>query len=132
MLIRDFSGSEMEIISTPVPMTISDKEIMANARRTELSAISLRNTSIRSFPLARLNILRVAMANVLVFIPPPVEDGEAPIHIRRITIIRAGKDIAAVSMELKPAVRGVVAPKRATTNFPKPSCSASVLLYSSI
>lgn len=69
MLIRDFSGSEMEIISTPVPMTISDKEIMANARRTELSAISLRNTSIRSFPLARLNILRVAMANVLVFIP---------------------------------------------------------------
>ena len=104
--------------------------MMAKALLTDTSAISLLKISIRDFPLAKLKILSNAMAKVLVLMPPPVDWGEAPIHIKSITIISVGKAIAAVSMVLKPAVRGVVAPKRAVTIFPKLLCSARVLLYS--
>lgn len=111
-------------------MTINEREIIAKDRLTVMSAISLRKISILVLPLAKLKILRVAMAKVLVLIPPPVEAGEAPIHIRRKTIMVVGKSIAAVSMVLNPAVLGVVAPKSAVTNFPNPLCPTKVLLYS--
>ncbi len=104
----------------PRPMTISESDITAKARLTEMAAISLPKTSIRSLPLAKLSMFNVAMANVLVLIPPPVEAGDAPIHISKNTIMVVGKSMEAVSIELNPAVRGVVAPKSAVTSFPKP------------
>ncbi len=55
------------------PITTNDKEIIANALLTEISAISLLNTSILDFPLAKLMMFKVAMAKVLVLIPPPVD-----------------------------------------------------------
>lgn len=113
-------------------MTKSDKEITAKALRTDTSAISLLNTSILDFPFAKLKKLSVAMANVFVFIPPPVEAGDAPTHISKKISIMVEKFKADISMVLKPAVLGVAAPKRAVTNFPIPLCSFSVLLYSLI
>ena len=59
----------------PIPMTIKDKEITAKALLAETSAISLRKISILDFPFAKLKKLSVAMAKVLVFIPPPVDCG---------------------------------------------------------
>src|SRR5690554_6213417 len=94
---------------------INERVIVANALRTEISAISLLHTSILLFPLARLKKLRVAMAKVLVLIPPPVEAGDAPIHISRNNSMMVEKLSALVSTVLKPAVRGVVAPKSAVT-----------------
>ena len=125
-----FSGSKMEIHIIARPITTNDSEMIANALRTEISAISLLKISIRDFPLAKLKIFKVAMANVLVLIPPPVDCGEAPIHMSKNTIIKVGNEMAAVSIVLKPAVLGVVAPKSAVTILPNPLCSANVLLYS--
>ena len=62
---------------------------------------------------------KVAIANVLVLIPPPVEAGEAPIHINKIVNITVGKLKSAISKVLKPAVLGVTDPKKAVTIFPK-------------
>lgn len=125
-----FSGSNIEISIIATPITSNDNDIMANDLRTETSAISRLKSSILDLPLAKLHMLSVAIANVLVLIPPPVDCGEAPIHIKRKTIMSVGKAIDAVSIELKPAVLGVVAPKSAVTIFPKPLCSAKVLWYS--
>ena len=71
-------------------MTINDKQMMAKALLTETPEISLLKISILDFPFAKLRTLRVAMANVEVLIPPPVDWGEAPIHIRKNTIINVG------------------------------------------
>ena len=54
----------------------------ADARRTEITEISLLKTSTLSFPRARLKIFIMEIAKALVFTPPPVEPGEAPTHIR--------------------------------------------------
>ena len=70
------------------------------------------------------------MAKVLVFIPPPVDAGEAPIHIKRKISINVEKFKAAISTVLNPAVLGVVAPNNAVTTFPTPECGANKLLYS--
>ena len=106
--------------------------MVAKALFTEISAISLLNISILCFPFAKLKIFKVAMAKVLVFIPPPVEAGDAPIHIKKIIIINVGNVNAVMSTVLKPAVLGVVAPNKAVTIFPNTECSAKVLLYSKI
>lgn len=125
-----FSGSKIPMNIIAKPITTNDNDIIANALRTEISAISRLKISILDFPFAKLKIFNIAMAKVLVLIPPPVDCGEAPIHIKRKTIIKVGKAILAVSMVLNPAVLGVVAPKSAVTTFPNPLCSANVLLYS--
>ena len=130
MSINFFSGSNMEMNIIAKPITTNDKQIIANALRTEISAISLLNISILDFPLAKLKMLSVAIANVLVLIPPPVDCGEAPIHIKKNTNMIVEKPIAAVSIVLNPAVLGVVAPNSAVTTLPKPLCSDKVLLYS--
>src|SRR5690554_5169654 len=96
---------------------ISERVIVANALRTEISAISLLHTSILLFPLARLKKLRVAMAKVLVLIPPPVEAGDAPIHISNMMMITEEKCSWLKSIELKPAVLGVVAVNNAVMIF---------------
>lgn len=99
---------------------IKDKEIAAKALRVENGDISLLKTSILSFPLARLRKLRNEIAKVLVLIPPPVDPGEAPIHMR-IEITRMLEIWSALmSIELNPAVRGVVALKNAEMSLPAP------------
>lgn len=132
MLFKSFSLSKIDIARIAEPITNNDNEITAKARLTEMSEISLLYTSILVFPLAKLQKLRVAMAKVLVFIPPPVEAGEAPIHIKRKIIMMVEKFKAVISTVLNPAVLGVVAPNNAVTTLPKPVCAASVLLYSLI
>jgi hypothetical protein len=37
----------------------------------------------RSFPRAKLKKLRIRIAKVVVFIPPPVDAGDAPTHMRK-------------------------------------------------
>jgi hypothetical protein len=128
--IKSLSLSNDDIKKTAAPITIRDKEMMAKALLTDTSAISLPKYSMRSLPLARLIKFKMPMENVLVLIPPPVEAGDAPIHINRKTNIMVQKFNTDVSTELKPAVLGVTAPKKAVTTLPKPWCSARVLSYS--
>ena len=96
-----------------------ESEIIAKDLLTEISAISRRYISILVFPLARLKKLSTAIAAVLVFIPPPVDAGDAPIHIKRMKIMMVERCMADISTELKPAVRVVVELKKATIIFPK-------------
>jgi hypothetical protein len=105
-------------IKLAIPMVRSDRKIIENARRTVPFEISLFDISILSSPLAMLIKFIQATANVLVFIPPPVEAGDAPIHIRSIVINKVGSANEAISNELKPAVLGVTEPKNAITHFP--------------
>lgn len=130
MLIKSFLLSKIVSKTMPDPITMRDREMVAKARLTEISAISLLKTSIRDFPFARLKIFKVAMASVLVLMPPPVDEGDAPTHIRKSINMVVGNNISAVLIVLKPAVLGVVAPNNAVTTFPIPWCSAKVLLYS--
>jgi hypothetical protein len=44
------------------------------------------------------------MANVVVFIPPPVEPGEAPIHIKNINNNKVGRVKSAIFTSLNLAV----------------------------
>ena len=88
---KDNSGSTAPIIRMPIPITIRDKEIAAKDLLMELFDISLPKISILFLLLARLIIFKVARANVLVLIPPAVDAGEPPIHIKRIIIMIVGK-----------------------------------------
>src|SRR5690606_40311730 len=87
MSSKCLSGSKWAMKNTPNPITTKERLIVAKALLTEISAISLLQISILSFPLARLKKLSVAMAKVLVLIPPPVEAGDAPIHIKSIMMM---------------------------------------------
>lgn len=77
-----FSGSKDDTQTTAIPIMMNESRITAEALLSEDSAICLRYTSTCSFPFTRLKILRMLIANVLVLIPPPVDAGDAPIHIR--------------------------------------------------
>src|SRR5688500_2607980 len=130
MLNKSFSLSKDAMLKVAPPITTNDKEMIANALRTEMSAISRLYISIRFLPLAKLKKLSVAIAKVLVLIPPPVEPGEAPIHMSRKIIMMVGKLNNVISIALKPAVLGEVALKKDVTIFPKKLCGDKVLLYS--
>ena len=101
-------------------MVNSDRNIVAKALFIDIIPISRPKTSVRSFPLARLSTFMTAKAIVLVLIPPPVELGEAPIHINSITKMIVENCSAPKSILLNPAVLGVVAVEKAITNFPIP------------
>ena len=92
--------------------------------------ISLLLITSFSLPLIWLNKLSNDTANVVVFIPPPVEPGEAPIHINASVSMNAGIPSSAIFILLKPAVLGVVALKNETTILPNMECSLNVLSYS--
>ena len=83
--------------------------MIANALLTVVLPISLWYISILSLPLPKLIKLSVAIANVEVFIPPPVYEGDAPIHIKRMVIKIVGLYNSFMSTALNPAVLGVVA-----------------------
>ena len=59
-----------------------------------------------------------AIASVLVLIPPPVEPGDAPTHIKKSISIIVGTVSTEISTVLNPAVRVVTELKKAVTIFP--------------
>ena len=115
---------------TAIEITNIERKINAKALLTVVEDISRLYTSMRVFPLATLIMLSMAIAKELVLIPPPVEPGEAPIHIKKITIKTVGMLNNEVSTVLKPAVLVVTDPKKAVAILPIKLCSANVLLYS--
>lgn len=117
--------------NTVNPSANRDRKIIAEALLIESIPISLPKASTLSWPFVRLKKFRIPTANVEVFIPPPVEPGDAPIHIRNIINIIAGKDKSPMSIELKPAVRGLAPIKNAPANLPQnPVCTLNDLSYS--
>jgi hypothetical protein len=110
--------SNKEIRKIEIKITIKERTIIAKALFTVVPEISLLNTSRRDFPLAILKMLRIAIAKVLVLMPPPVEPGDAPIHMSKITINVVGMFNDDVSTVLKPAVLEVTEPKNEVTNLP--------------
>lgn len=124
--------SESKIAIQPIEKDITsiERSIIANALLTETSGISLLYISRRDLPFATLMMFSTAMAKVLVFIPPPVEAGEAPIHISDIKIRTVGMLKIAVSTVLNPAVLVVTAPKNAVIILPIKVWFERVLLNS--
>lgn len=70
------------------------------------------------------------MVNVVVLIPPPVDKGEAPIHMRNMVKAMVGVVSESIATLLNPAVRGVTAPKKETANLPRKGRSLKILLFS--
>src|SRR5690606_14514032 len=98
---------------------------------TESADIFRPKISSLSFPLARLTMLRSATANVVVLIPPPVDPGDAPTHIRKTAVASMGSENPSAPATLNPAVRALLPVKKAVTHLPqKESCNANVWLYS--
>ena len=71
-----------------------------------------------------------AIVKVVVLIPPPVDKGEAPIHIKNMVRTRVGAVSACMEKLLKPAVLQVVAPRKDTASFPRNGRSCSRALFS--
>lgn len=100
-------------------MIISDKEMIAKALFTEDCSISLWAKCIFCLPVKECQIFKTATAKVLVFIPPPVDAGDAPTHISMMVKKTTGILKPAISTVLKPAVRGDTDPKRKQLIFQK-------------
>ena len=114
-------------------MVINEIHKIAKAREVDSDEILLPNNWILLFPLATAKIFSVANAKVLVFIPPAVEAGEPPIHIKKMINKSEGTFIWVKSTALNPAVLGVTALNDAAVILPKIEwCSNKVLLYSEI
>ena len=101
------------------PIIINDNVIIANALFTDCCSISRCATCIFSLPVKEWKIFKTATAKVLVFIPPPVDAGDAPTHISIIVRKMKGVLKPAISTVLNPAVRGETQAKKETTSFPK-------------
>ena len=78
------SGSKINRAIIETPIAINDMHKIANALEVDSLEILLPLNCILFFPFATAKMFRVANAKVLVFIPPPVEAGDAPIHIKNI------------------------------------------------
>ena len=76
-------GSKIKMATIAEPITMSEIHKMANAREVDSLVILRPKISILLLPLATEIIFSVANAKVLVFIPPPVDAGEAPTHIKK-------------------------------------------------
>ena len=104
----EISGLNKAMVNVEIPTTMNDKVIIAKALLMEVSGISLLESSSLFFPLDRLKKFKVAIAKVDVLIPPPVEEGEAPIHIKKIVSKIVPICNCVISTALNPAVLGVV------------------------
>ena len=67
------SPSVIDNANIDIEIVTSERVMIANALLMEPWEISRPKTSILSFPLAMLTKFKVATANVVVLIPPPVE-----------------------------------------------------------
>src|SRR5690606_33042014 len=95
------------------------ERIITASARMLVSFVTLRLKSSKfSFPLAILNIFKNETANVVVFIPPPFEPGDAPIHIKKNNNRTDGNAIPSRLTVEKPADRGVTLKKKAETVLP--------------
>ena len=124
-------GSKISKAMMAIPITIKEIHKIAKALDVDSLVILLPKIWIRVFPMATAKIFKVAKAKVLVLIPPPVEAGEAPIHIKNMINNNDGTVNLVKSTVLNPAVLGVTELNAALVIFPKVvSCIKSVLLYS--
>lgn len=124
------SESKNEIQRIAIEMANIERTMSAKAFLMVELDISRLYISSLDLPLIILVMLRKAIAKELVFIPPPVEAGEAPIHIRKIVTIIVEIFSCAVSTVLNPAVLVVTEPKNAVTILPIELCCDNVLSYS--
>ena len=67
-----------------MPIVINEIDKIANAREVDSDDILRPKIWILLFPLATATIFKVANAKVLVLIPPAVDAGDPPIHIKKI------------------------------------------------
>lgn len=111
-------GSNINNAMIAIPMTIKEIHKMAKAREVDSLLILLPRIWMRLLPIATANMFNVASANVLVLIPPPVDAGEAPIHIKKIINNKEGTLNCVKSTVLKPAVLGVTVLKAVLVIFP--------------
>ncbi len=72
------------------PRKIKDSTIAAKALRSVMLLISRPPYSTRLRPLAVAKMFSVAIPNVVVLMPPPVEPGDAPTYISSSVIINVG------------------------------------------
>src|SRR5690554_3768538 len=108
----------------PIPIQAKEIDIIAKARLTDSEDILLVPISICFLLRAIAKILSVANANVEVLIPPPVDAGEAPTHIKKIINKTPGIVKLFISTVLNPAVLEVMDENMAVVNFPNAvSCS---------
>lgn len=119
ILNRLLPASKIEMLRIAIEITNIERIIIAKALLIVVVDISRLYISKRDFPLTTLRILSTAIAKELVLIPPPVEPGEAPIHIKNIKIKTVGMLSAEVSTVLKPAVLVVTDPKKAVAILPR-------------
>ena len=117
-------GTVMEISKVAREVHKMDNRMMAYALLIFSFGICRLNISTFFFPFKVLKILLQAIVNVVVFIPPPVDKGDAPIHIRNIVRRMVGVESKCIGIILNPAVRGVAAPKNEKANFPRRGRSA--------
>ena len=79
--------------------------MIVKARSTCAAGTRRRNISTSGFPLKVLKIAAAATATVLVFMPPPVDPGEAPISMKMMINVVVDAGSAAMSNVVNPAVR---------------------------
>src|SRR5690606_19235035 len=85
----DINPRWLSVIASPimvVPTARKESAMMANALLTESVDILRPKISSLSLPLARLTMLRRATAKVVVLMPPPVDPGDAPTHIKKTAV----------------------------------------------
>ena len=98
-------------------LQVRERNIIDKTLITVVLPISLLPIISCCRPLILFQTDRNAIANVVVLIPPPVEPGDAPIHIRIIITKTVGYPQSEISVILKPAVLALTLPKNEIINF---------------
>jgi hypothetical protein len=114
-------GSKTESKKTEDPTAKSDNKIITVALCTAVTDISLCLNSILSLPRMMALRLRKVTAKVVVLIPPPVEPGEAPTHIKKIIIRTVEGSNVPMSTLLNPAVLVGYRVEKGYSKFAKPA-----------
>jgi hypothetical protein len=110
------------------PPTMRRREVMtetekADAKMMEIVRLTISRGIVRlkiltsSFPFRRFQIIRMRRAALVVFTPPPVEPGEAPMNIRTIRNRTVAFVRSPISTVLKPQVLGVMDWNNETRTF---------------
>jgi len=101
--IRECTSEKLSMIIQPITKTMEKRKITID-RFSTVNGIFFLNNSTRFLPLMTDQTPATRIPAVVVFIPPPVEPGDAPINIRIMKKRAVGMEIAAVSKVLNPAV----------------------------
>ena len=108
------STSGMHSFMAMVLTTTAVKEsaIVAYDFWIEIGEMRRPKISMLSLPMRTFRALRTQMANVVTFIPPPVDMGAHPIHMSSIRITIEAPDSVSRSMYMNPAVRALADKKK--------------------